>query len=492
MGTRNSSSSSATRHLADVISRVDAKLGDGLEAVLRHHHARRLERHGWYDVTTAAPSWRSDRVPVREGNAVRVLIDGHEAMPAIAEAIRGAQESVHIAGWHSSPDFRMSPGPDGPILRDLLAEAAERVPVRLLMWGGPPVPAFQPTRRTVKQARDEFERDSKAQVALDTRERTMHCHHEKLVIVDGRAAFVGGIDMTALAGDRLDGAHHPAEDQLGWHDCGTAVEGPAVHDVALHFIARWDEVTGESLPEPPPCPPAGDVDLQVVRTVPDHTYDFLPDGEYTILETYLRALRAAERFIYLENQFLWSPEVAEVLVDKLRNPPTPDFRVLLVLPSKPNNGKDTTRGQLAVLLDADDGNGRLLATTLIGSRKDGPGVYVHAKVGIVDDRWLTIGSANLNEHSLFNDTEMNVVTTHAELVRDTRLRLWGEHTERSRDELDGPVHEVVDRIWRPMAEEQDAISERGGAPVHNFRSLAGVSRRTDRLQGPLRGLLVDG
>ena len=59
-------------------------------------------------------------------------------------------------------------------------------------------------------------------------------------------------------------------------------------------------------------------------------------------------------------------------------------------------------------------------------------VYVHAKVGIVDDAWLTIGSANLNEHSLFNDTEMNVVCHDGELARATRLRLWAEHLEPTR------------------------------------------------------------
>jgi phosphatidylserine/phosphatidylglycerophosphate/cardiolipin synthase-like enzyme len=52
-------------------------------------------------------------------------------------------------------------------------------------------------------------------------------------------------------------------------------------------------------------------------------------------------------------------------------------------------------------------------------------VYVHAKVGIVDDRWLTLGSANLNARSFFNDSEVNVVSCDAALARDTRLRLCG-------------------------------------------------------------------
>ena len=92
-----------------------------------------------------------------------------------------------------------------------------------------------------------------------------------------------------------------------------------------------------------------------------------------------------------------------------------------MLPAKPASARDDTRGALAELVEADAGAGRLLACTLY-ARSGAPSdaVYVHAKVGIVDDRWLTIGSANLNEHSLFNDTEMNIVTDDEELARSTR------------------------------------------------------------------------
>ena len=69
----------------------------------------------------------------------------------------------------------------------------------------------------------------------------------------------------------------------------------------------------------------------------------MPHGDFRILETYVRAFRDAERFIYLENQFLWSPEIAAVLVDKLTHPPRDDFRMLFVLPAKPELGRTTTR-----------------------------------------------------------------------------------------------------------------------------------------------------
>lgn len=476
------------------LKRLDERVGDRLEALLCQHHRRRLRRLGWQDSLEAGDddSWWSARTPVRSGNRVEVLIDGASALADMEKAIRGAKQFVHVAGWHASPEFKLTRGPGAVPLRDLLAEVAERVPVRVLLWAGPPVPAFRPTRRMVKAARDEFARDSRVQCALDNRERTMHCHHEKIVVVDGSVAFVGGIDFTALQGDRHDDPMHPPGGPLGWHDAAVCLRGPAVADVAAHFSQRWAEVTGERLPSPVDPPAAGDSKVQVLRTVPEGTYKFAPRGEFTILDAYLRALRLAERFIYLENQFLWSPEVVEVLTDRLKHPPRDDFRILLLLPTKPSSGADTTRGQLGRLVDADARAGRLLATTISGNRGEGAGVYVHAKIGIIDDRWLTIGSANLNEHSLFNDTEMNVLTLDATLARETRLRLWAEHTEQPIEALDKDPCAIVDEVWRPIAQEQARREQAGSPRTHRLMLLPNVSRRTDRLQGPIRGLLVDG
>jgi phosphatidylserine/phosphatidylglycerophosphate/cardiolipin synthase-like enzyme len=468
-----------------ILDVLDEQLGDRLEHLLCAHHTRRLRRLGWGDVLESTDEGRfSPRRPIREGNLVKVLIDGKEALPAMAAAIEGARSHVHIAGWHSSPEFRLTREPDSPTLRDLLAKTAERVPVRLLLWAGPPMPAFQPTRGVVEKARDEFVRDSDVHCVLDSRERSLHCHHEKIVVVDDEIAFVGGIDFTALEGDRHDSPEHPVDRAIGWHDLAMRTEGPIVADVAEHFRQRWVEVAKERLPEPVVQAPAGTTSAQFVRTVPEKNYDFAPHGEFSILDAYLRALRSARRLIYLENQFLWSPEIAEILIGKLCDPPSDDFRIVLVLPRKPSNGADTTRGQLGRLLDADESDKRLLATTLTTHDGDNATpVYVHAKVGIVDDEWMTIGSANLNEHSLFNDTETNLVTDDAELIRDTRLRLWSEHLQQPLSEVDGDPTEVVDGLWRPIAEKGDP---------HRLTLLEGVSKRTERLQGPLRGLMVDG
>ncbi len=479
-----------------LIERVDGWAGQRIEAAVSAHHRRRLARIGQsaqLDPPAGRELWTAGDPAPREGCQLDVLIDGEQALTAIAEAIAGARSHVHIAGWHLTPDFGLTRDERALPLRDLLGELAERVEVRVLVWAGAPAPVFTPGRAEVRRARAELIRGTRVRCALDSKERPMHCHHEKLVIVDGEVAFVGGIDLTSLGGDRFDTNDHPMRGHLGWHDAATRVRGPAVADVAKHFACRWREVTDEDLDLTPPPSPSGDVKLQVVRTVPEEIYGFLPRGDFRILEAYTRALRAARKLVYLESQFLWTPQVVDILAEKLRNPSRDDFRVVVMLPAKPNNGADTTRGQLAVLADADGNGNRFLATT-ISARSgslSGP-LYVHAKIGIVDDAWLTVGSANLNEHSFFNDTEMNVVSCDPALARETRLRLWAEHLERSIDEVSGDPAQVVDELWRPIATEQLERRERGDRATHRMQELPGVSRRSMALLGPLQGLLVDG
>jgi phosphatidylserine/phosphatidylglycerophosphate/cardiolipin synthase-like enzyme len=479
-----------------LVELVDGWAGQGIEAALGAQHRRRLTRAGRIDQLRpphGSSLWAAGDPPPRAGCALDVLIDGGNALPRIADALAGANSHVHIAGWHITPEFGLTRDDRAARLRDLLGDLAERVEVRVLLWGGAPAPVFTPTRAAVRSVRDELVRGTRVRCALDSHERPMHCHHEKLVIVDGEVAFVGGIDLTSLGGDRFDSSAHPMRGRLGWHDASSEVRGPAVADVAAHFAARWREAAGEQVMETPPPGPAGELELQVVRTVPDGIYEFLPQGDFRILEAYTRALRSAREFVYLESQFLWSAQVVEILAGKLREPPSDDFRVVVLLPAKPNNGADTTRGQLGVLAEADDGAGRFLATT-ISSRSGGLAgpLYVHAKIGIVDDAWLTIGSANLNEHSFFNDTEMNVVTCDRNLARKTRLRLWAEHLERSVEEVSGEPARVVDELWRPIAGEQLERRKRGEPLTHRLLELPGVSRRSMALLGPLDALFVDG
>ncbi|MEA2226734.1 MAG: hypothetical protein QOF04_364 [Solirubrobacteraceae bacterium] len=478
------------------ISHADRLAGVVVEGAMGAHHRRRLRRLG-HGSRIAPPDdgslWAAGDPPPRAGNAVDVLVDGAAALAEIEAAIRGARRHVHIAGWALTPHFPLTRSEPPVLLRELLAEVAERADVRVLVWAGAPPHTFTPDRRGVQAARDEMVRGTRIRMALDSRSRALHCHHEKLVVVDDEIAFVGGIDLTLLGGDRWDTNAHPARGRLGWHDATSRLRGPAVADVAAHFGGRWSEIRGEPLPAPPALPAAGDVEVQVVRTVPERQYRFAPRGDFRIVEALVRAVRSAQRLVYLESQFLWAPEVVNLLAAKLRDPPHDDFRVVVLLPARANNGQEDTRGQLAVLADADRGARRFLATTI--SARTGrtiDRVYVHAKIGIVDDRWLTIGSANLNAHSLFNDSEMNIVTCDPALARDTRLRLWAEHLERDRDAVAGDPTAVVDELWRPIAQGERERARRGDVRTHRLVELPPASRRVDRLLGPLDALLVDG
>jgi phosphatidylserine/phosphatidylglycerophosphate/cardiolipin synthase-like enzyme len=481
------------------LNRLDDLVGEALERVIRAKHVWRLRRRGSAEAINPAADcgWASTAsFAPRAGCRVEPFVDGGEALPRIAEAIRSARSHVHLAGWHFDPSFRLEEG--GPTLRELLAEAAERVDVRVLAWAGAPLPLFHPDRGEVRQARDELAGGTRISMALDARERPFHCHHEKLVVVDDEAAFVGGIDLTALAGNRLDSSEHPRREGLGWHDTAVRLEGPIVADVAQHFLVRWHAVAENGLAKPAGSNGSGiseGVEAQFVRTVPERLYDPIRDGEWSILESYLRALRGAERLVYLESQFLWSPELTFVLAEKLRQPPCDDFRVIAVLPAQPNNGADDSRGQVGLLIDADkscDDTTRFLACTLYQPGPGGNPVYVHSKAAVIDDAWVTIGSANLNEHSLFNDTEANVVVRDPGLAREVRLKLWEEHLERPREEVHGDPARVFDELWKPLADERLERRKRDGWAEGKLTLLPHVSRRSEALWGPLNGLFVDG
>jgi phosphatidylserine/phosphatidylglycerophosphate/cardiolipin synthase-like enzyme len=481
----------------DPIGAADLLLGRAVERSMAAHHRHRLRRLGRLDALEPCDDdspWCREPPPPRDGCSIDVLIDGAEMLRAIAQAIRSARRSVRIAGWHSAPHFALEREEPPAVLRELLAQTVARgVEVRVLLWAGAPFHVFTPSRADVRADARELARDTGVRVAVDDRERLLHCHHEKLVVVDEEVAFVGGVDLTNLGGDRWDTARHPARGRLGWHDAGSRLRGPIVADVAEHLDLRWTAVTREQLRPVPVAAQAGDKTIQLLRTIPEHVYDRKRGGAFGILEGYMRALRSARELVYLESQFFWLLEIVDLLSAKLRDPPSDRFRVVVLLPSKPNNGEEDTRGMLAHLADADSGRGRFLATTIdamTGSTVDQ--LYVHAKIGIVDDRWLTIGSANINAHSFFNDTEVNVQIYDQALARATRMRLWSEHLGLAEDEIAGDPTDVVDRLWVPIARSEGDRRRTGQRREHRLRELSPSSRKLERLLGPMDAIVVDG
>jgi phosphatidylserine/phosphatidylglycerophosphate/cardiolipin synthase-like enzyme len=295
--------------------------------------------------------------------------------------------------------------------------------------------------------------------------------HQKVTIVDGTHAFVGGIDpLIELNGDfdRWDVPLHHYASELrrnkdntlphAWHDVHAIIEGTAVGDVELNFRQRWNDLMQRHhwdsallIPERPmPEPVESHGLVQVARTIPEHTYSFDPDpGIQGIAQLYQKAFANAQHFIYLENQYFWlrayygldvpfmgkdSPDMERnirALGAALRRGAAVSF----VLPDHPNVGRAFTDAGLERLRQEAPqaaAEGRIQVFCL-GTSKNIDGeeryrpVYVHAKVAIIDDTWSTVGSGNMNNRGMRDDTEMNVATLNPTLARGLRMMLIAEH-----------------------------------------------------------------
>src|SRR6266566_5063941 len=123
-----------------LVGRADAQLGAGVERLIIAHHRRRLTARGRLRALEPPDDglWTVGGPPPREGNSIEPLIDGDDALARMQDALQAAASSVIVAGWHVSPAFKLRR--DGPSLRELLAELAKRVEVRVLLWAGAPLP----------------------------------------------------------------------------------------------------------------------------------------------------------------------------------------------------------------------------------------------------------------------------------------------------------------------------------------------------------------
>jgi phosphatidylserine/phosphatidylglycerophosphate/cardiolipin synthase-like enzyme len=118
-------------------------VGNGVEAAVRLKHRIRLRRLGWEHAMDPDRDalWARGEPPPRSGCTLTPLIDGAQALPEMARAMQDAKHSVYITGWHISPDFELVRDGERVVLGRLLAELAERVDVRVLVWAGAPLPA---------------------------------------------------------------------------------------------------------------------------------------------------------------------------------------------------------------------------------------------------------------------------------------------------------------------------------------------------------------
>lgn len=446
------------------------------------------------------PRWYPLDFPPRSHSALRPLVHGDEYFGDLCAELGKARQRVTIAGWCLTPQMPLlrhdQQGIATSIVADLLRQTSQRAEVYVLLWEGAPA-FFEPTTRTVRETRDLLlSMAPRVRCVLDGTAPFSHDEHQKAVTIDGRVGYVGGIDLTTYAGDRWDIARHPLRFGPSWHDVQMRVEGEAVPDIEENFCQRWNEVTGERLrPLPATVSEQMNTPVQVLRTIPRDFYRFAPEGIYGIASAYLHAIARAERFIYLENQYLWAPEIVDALIAAMNRPHDGQFRIVMVLPAKAFTGKYDNDEHVRKLQDADGGRGIFAAYCPYSS---GPAlgptgyhylpVYVHAKVGIIDDSWLTVGSANLNDRGLRTDAEMNVQSISPEVARKLRVHLWADHLHMDPAEVERQdAVSMIDTTWKRTADRvTEAIHSRsvppGGSIAHYMPGKSPGSWILDGLQ----------
>jgi phosphatidylserine/phosphatidylglycerophosphate/cardiolipin synthase-like enzyme len=451
------------------------------------------------------------------GNTAEPLIHGKTYFDRLVEEVEALRDGDHLffTDWRGDPDERLRD--DGPTIAELFAAAAKRgAVVKGLLWRS----------HLDKLAYSEEENRSLGEdiaaaggeVLLDQRVRRGGSHHQKLVILrhpgnpERDIAFAGGID---LCHSRRDDADHHGDPQPiamahaygknpPWHDVQLALRGPVVGALDLTFRERWtdkvpldqhgpistieDKLKGADLhadqlpPQPPDPPECGPHDIQVLRTYPAMRppYGFAGKGERSIARGYTKAIKRARRLIYLEDQYLWSREVAQLFADALND--NPELHLVAVVPRHPDvDGRfalppNQVGREEAIALCRKAAGDRVHVFDV--ENHAGTPVYVHAKVCVVDDIWASTGSDNFNRRSWTHDSELSCAVldrTRDEreprdpagggegartYARDLRLALMREHLDRT---VDADLIDPDDAV-RTIGAAADALREwhRGG------------------------------
>jgi phosphatidylserine/phosphatidylglycerophosphate/cardiolipin synthase-like enzyme len=304
-------------------------------------------------------------------------------------------------------------------------------------------------------------------------------HHQKLVVIDDKVAVCGGIDMT---NDRWDTRLHLHEDPRRrlpwgkpyqpWHDVTMIMEGDVAQDLSELGRVRWKRAGGGELDackpqEESPWPARlsaefEDVEIGIART----RAEFEGWAELREIEAlFIEQIARAKRFVYAETQYFASRRIAEAIALRLQEPDPPEF--LIINPVTADGwleqvAMDTARARLLSSLAALDHRQRF--GLFVPLTSGGAAIYVHAKLMIVDDEIIRIGSANMNNRSLGLDSECDVfIDAHrpgnehvVPAIRRIRHSLLAEHS--GIPEADIPA--LLER-YATMAEMIDAHPQRG-------------------------------
>ncbi|MFC5067438.1 VTT domain-containing protein [Flaviflagellibacter deserti] len=401
---------------------------------------------------------------VERAQRASVLIDGAAYFGAVRSALRKARKTIFIIGWDINSRVRLvgeSGKADDGLPEELcqflcaLVKRRPELTINILLWDFSIL--YSTEREIFPSVSLGWNMPSCIRLCLDDALPLGSAHHQKLVVVDDCVAFSGGLDLTVR---RWDTSDHSFDNPLRkdasgssyrpFHDVQMLVNGPAARRIGELARTRWERATFERLPDVHPeeeCWPEGiqahfrDVDIGIALTQP--VYDAIPEVRQ-VEQLFLDAIDRAERHIYIENQFLTRLPIAERITARMRE--RPELETLIVAPHTHESwieARTMRTGRINFRRCFEEAGVQDRVRFFYPSVETEAGqidTMVHSKVMVVDDRFLRVGSANLNNRSMGTDTECDLalegetpeVRAQIETLRNT---LIGEHCGVSASEV---------------------------------------------------------
>lgn len=390
-----------------------------------------------------------------------VLIDGSQYFEILCETFEKAEKQIVIAGWDIDSQVALRRFPDQAMteqfrLYNFLRSLIQKKPhlkVSILCWN---------YSWALSHERELWPwlRPSSWGPNIEFRYDKMHpamgSHHEKVVVVDDRLAFVGGIDLCEGRWDdsRHDPGNHLRRDRKGkpyrpFHDLVWMVEGEIVEVVSRHLQKRWKIATNRvlecqkgdhSLWPDQISPDFKNAEMSMAITEPKSSRGKAIRDHFRIT---MQWIREAQKLIFIENQYVTSKAVIKALVRRLQEVNGPE--VIIIGPKKPFSWSDAkTMGYLQFRAFKKLRKFDLYDRLRIRYPRVQPGeqhsLYVHSKLLLVDDKKMKIGSTNLNNRSMSLDRECDLVLEAQDEktalgIKNFRHRLLGEHFNLSPQEV---------------------------------------------------------
>lgn len=441
--------------------------------------------------------WRIERC-----TAASVIVDAADYYHLVRESMEASRQRILIIGWDFDTRIRLEPDKRRRSRRlgEFFLSLARNRPQRriaILKWAFGARKQFLHPRAVWMLWK--WHRSKTIDFRFDSAHPPGCSHHQKIVVIDDRLAVCGGIDISTARWDTSDHTDGDERRRLPggklyppWHDATMMLEGPIASALGELGRDRWQRATSADLGELRPDSASlwpddlplqfEDVDVAVART----RAEYADASEVREIEAlYLDMIASAKRFIYFENQYFTSAKLAAAIAKRLEEDDPPEF--VMVMPRTADGwleqkAMDGARVRLAREIAKSDSGNRF--RIYVPVTRGGEDIYVHAKVSIVDDRLLRVGSSNLNNRSLGLDSECDVIVDAAlEANRDTpaeiarlRARLIAEH----------------------LAVEPEVFAaefERRGSLIDAIEALRGEGRTLDLLDlvkpGPLDSFIAD-